>query len=242
MLGVLGGMGPLASIEFMRRLTVLTPASRDQEHIPAILWSDPRVPDRTAARLGGGEDPLPWLLEGIRGLEKVGCGAIVIPCNTAHGWHSEMAATTPLPILHIVDAAADELRRRGLFKCRVGVLGTTGTLKMGLYQGRLAELGYQCLIPTDTAMSGIVMPAIRSIKAGEMRKAREGLLSAATLLAREGASAVVLGCTEIPLVMSNADEDLVGVPLIDTIEALARIAIEWARESEPAIEAIPCAS
>jgi aspartate racemase len=110
-LGVLGGMGPLASAHFMVRLTELTPAARDQDHIPAVLWSDPRVPDRTEARLAGGADPLPALLRGLRGLEEAGCGAIAIPCNTAHGWHAAMQAATPLPILHIVDAAAAELRR-----------------------------------------------------------------------------------------------------------------------------------
>ncbi|WP_309139629.1 amino acid racemase [Siccirubricoccus sp. G192] len=113
-LGVLGGMGPLASAQFMARLTLLTPAERDQDHIPALLWSDPRVPDRTAARLGGGEDPLPALLRGLRGLEAAGCGAIAIPCNTAHGWFDALQAATGLPILHIVDAAAAELARLGV--------------------------------------------------------------------------------------------------------------------------------
>src|SRR5580658_3430472 len=89
-LGVLGGMGPLASAQFMLRLTLLTPAERDQDHIPAVLWSDPRVPDRTAAMQGAGEDPLPWLLRGIAALRQAGCGAIAIPCNTAHGWYDPM--------------------------------------------------------------------------------------------------------------------------------------------------------
>src|SRR5580693_7157836 len=122
-LGVLGGMGPLASAQFMLRLTLLTPASRDQEHVPAVLWSDPRVPDRTAGKLGGGADPLPWLLRGVRGLRAAGCGAIAIPCNTAHGWFDEMAAEG-LPILHIVDAAAVALRQ----VAPEGVVGVMGTV------------------------------------------------------------------------------------------------------------------
>ena len=113
-LGVLGGMGPLASAQFMLRLTLLTPATRDQEHIPAVLWSDPRVPDRTVGKLSGGADPLPWLLRGIAGLRRAGCGAIAIPCNTAHGWYDEMQAAAEVPILHIVDAAAAELPRSAL--------------------------------------------------------------------------------------------------------------------------------
>src|SRR6201747_1274384 len=97
-LGVLGGMGPLASAHFMLRLTLLTPATRDQDHIPTVLWSDPRVPDRTAGRMAGGADPLPWLLRGIEGLRQAGCGAIAIPCNTAHGWYEPMAAAAGMPI------------------------------------------------------------------------------------------------------------------------------------------------
>ena len=89
-LGVLGGMGPLASAHFMLRLTLLTPAERDQEHIPTILWSDPRIPDRIAGLKGTGPDPLPWLLHGIHGLRQAGCGAIVIPCNTVHAWIGQM--------------------------------------------------------------------------------------------------------------------------------------------------------
>ena len=96
-LGVLGGMGPLASAHFMVRLTLLTPAERDQDHIPTILWSDPRVPDRTRGKLAGGDDPLPWLLRGIRGLRQAGVEAIAIPCNTAHGWYDEMAEEAGCP-------------------------------------------------------------------------------------------------------------------------------------------------
>ncbi|HYZ33491.1 MAG TPA: amino acid racemase, partial [Crenalkalicoccus sp.] len=165
-LGVLGGMGPLASAEFMLRLTRLTPAERDQDHIPAVLWSDPRVPDRTAARLSGGADPLPWLLRGLRGLEAAGCGAIAIPCNTAHGWFDALQAETPLPILHIVDAAAAELVRLNVPAGRVGVLATAGTLAMRLYQDRLAARGYDCLVPEPGEMARLVTPAIAAVKAG----------------------------------------------------------------------------
>src|SRR5580692_5810371 len=145
-LGVLGGMGPLASAHFMVRLTMLTPAERDQDHIPAVLWSDPRVPDRSTAKLAGGEDPLPWLLRGIAGLRRAGCGAIAIPCNTAHGWYEAMSAEAGLaeagcPILHIVDAAAADLHRARSAPGAIGVMGTAGTLAMRLYQDRLEWLG-----------------------------------------------------------------------------------------------------
>ena len=232
MLGVLGGMGPLASAEFMRRLTLLTPAVRDQDHIPAVLWSDPRVPDRTAARIAGGEDPLPALLRGIRGLEAAGAGAIAIPCNTAHGWFEGMQAATHLPILHIVDAAAEELARLGVARGPIGVMGTAGTLAMRLYQQRLEARGYACLVPEPAEMDTLVTPAIAEVKANRVAAAYAPLAEAATRLATRGAEAVVLGCTEIPL--GIAAGPALPFPVCDTLDALARAAIGWAREKAPA--------
>ena len=226
-LGVLGGMGPLAGATFMQRLTLLTPAERDQDHIPAILWSDPRVPDRTAARLSGGEDPLPALLRGIAGLEAAGCGAIAIPCNTAHGWFEPMQAATRLPILHIVHAAGDELLRLRAPAGTVGLMATTGTLAMRLYQDRLAARGYDCLTPSDEEMSRIVMPAIDLVKANKVSEAYAPLAEMARRLIERGARAVVLGCTEIALGISAGPA--LPFPVADTIDALARAAIAWAK-------------
>ncbi|MCB4823928.1 cysteate racemase [Roseicella aerolata] len=226
-LGVLGGMGPLASAQFMVRLTLLTPAERDQEHIPTVLWSDPRVPDRTAARLGGGEDPLPALLRGLRGLEAAGCGAVAIPCNTAHGWFAPMQTATRLPILHIVEAAAADLRRQGVAPGPIGVMGTAATLAMGLYQEGLAGAGWDCLVPTSVEMARLVTPAIAEVKANRVTEAYAPLAEAARALAARGARAVVLGCTEIPL--GIAAGPALPFPVVDTIDALARAAIGWAR-------------
>jgi aspartate racemase len=225
-LGVLGGMGPLASAQFMVRLTLLTPARRDQDHIPAVLWSDPRVPDRTAARLAGGEDPLPWLIRGLRGLEAAGCGAVAMPCNTAHGWFEAMRAATRLPILHIVDAAAEELRRQGIASGPIGVMGTAGTLAMRLYQDRLERLGYTCLTPDEATMERLVTPAITEVKANRVGAAYAPLAEAARALMARAAGAVVLGCTEIPL--GIAAGPALPFPLVDSIDALARAAIDWA--------------
>jgi aspartate racemase len=227
MLGVLGGMGPLAGATFMQRLTLLTPATRDQDHIPSVLWSDPRVPDRTAARLAGGQDPLPWLLRGIHGLEAAGCGAIAIPCNTAHGWFDAMQAQTRLPILHIVEAAADELLRLGVTAGPIGLMATTGTLAMRLYQDRLEARGYEVLVPSDDEMSRIVMPAIDTVKANRVAQAYAPLAAEAMALSARGARAVVLGCTEIPL--GIAAGPALPFPVADTIDALARAAIAWAK-------------
>jgi len=228
-LGVLGGMGPLASAQFMLRLTLLTAAARDQDHIPAVLWSDPRVPDRTGNRLAGGEDPLPWLLHGIAGLKQAGCGAIAIPCNTAHGWYDAMQAAAGGPILHIVDAAAADLRRGGIGPGMIGVMGTQATLDMRLYQDRLQRQGWDCLIPSRDEMDRLVSPAIAMVKANNVADAYAPLVEVVNSLAARGATAVVLGCTEIPLGVQAGAQDALRVPTIDTIDALARAAIAWAR-------------
>ena len=225
-LGVLGGMGPLASAQFMLRLTLLTPAERDQDHIPTVLWSDPRVPDRTGGRLSGGADPLPWLLRGIEGLRRAGCGAIAIPCNTAHGWYEAMLAEAGCPILHIVDAAATDLRRAGIAPGAIGVMGTAGTLAMRLYQDRLERLGWDCLVPSEGEMQRLVSPALAAVKANRVGEAYAPLAEVVGGLARRGARAVVLGCTEIPLgIQAGPPPDL---PVVDTIDGLARASIAWA--------------
>ena len=229
MLGVLGGMGPLASAQFMLRLTLLTPAERDQDHVPAVLWSDPRVPDRAAARAGTGPDPLAALVRGLRGLEAAGCSAAAIPCNTAHGWIEGMRAASALPILDIRDAALDDLRRQGIAPGPVGQLGTAATLKMRLYQDRLGAAGWECLVPDGGVMERLVTPAIALVKANRVAEAYAPLAEAVALLARQGARAVVLGCTEIPLGIAAGPAPV--VPVVDTIDALARAAVHWARGS-----------
>jgi aspartate racemase len=228
-LGVLGGMGPLASAQFMLRLTLLTPAERDQDHIPAVLWSDPRVPDRTSSKLAGGEDPLPWLLRGIAGLRQANCGAIAIPCNTAHGWYDQMQAAAGAPILHIVDAAATDLRRQNIPPGPIGLMGTAGTLAMRLYQDRLGKQGWDCLTPPDTDMQSLVTPAIAAVKANRVANAYPPLAKAIQHLKNRGAQAIVLGCTEIPLGIQAGPWQSLNIPLVDTIDALARAAIAWAR-------------
>jgi aspartate racemase len=227
MLGVLGGMGPLASAEFMRTLTLLTPATRDQDHIPTVLWSDPRVPDRTAAS-GAGEDPWPWLLRGLRGLEAAGCEIVAIPCNTAHLWFERMAGATSLQLLHIVDAAADGLRARGVREGDpVGLLGTAATLASGLYQARLPA--HSILVPEPGEMAELVTPAIAAVKANRVAAAHPPLAEAAARLHARGARAVVLGCTEIPLGLAAGPA--LDFPVVDTVEWLARRAIRVWQEA-----------
>ena len=226
-LGVLGGMGPLASAHFMLRLTLLTPAERDQDHVPAVLWSDPRVPPRTNGRVAGPMDPLPWLRRGAQGLAAAGCGAIAMPCNTAHGWYDDICEAG-VPVLHIVDATATALRA----VCpvgRIGLMATAATLAMRLYQDRLDASGWDCIVPSAAEMQDLVAPAIHAVKVNRLAEAYAPLAAVVRSLAARGAGAVVLGCTEIPLGMQAGPWQTLGVPVVDSVDALALAAIGWAR-------------
>jgi aspartate racemase len=206
-------MGPAAGAQFLARVIALTPAQRDQDHIPAVLWSDPTIPPRE-----GEDDPLPAMRAGLEALERCGCTVLAIACNTAHAWHAPLAEGRRATLLHIVEASAEEARRVGLADAPLGLLATPTTLRLGLYQQRLGAL----LLPTPEEMQGLVVPAIALVKANRIPEARPLLAHAAQRLAERGARGLLLGCTEIPLAL---DADNAGVPLLDATDALARAAI-----------------
>jgi aspartate racemase len=201
-LGVLGGMGPLATADFLHKLTTATPAGRDQEHIPLILYGDCTTPDRSASVLGTGPSPLPQLLEGIRFLNDAGCATIAIPCNSAHCWYAEMAAASRIPVLHIVESSAGKVRRNDARTRSVGVLSTEGTHRMGIYRGCLEQLGFEVFSPTPQDFQELVSPAIADIKANRIADAERKFDIAADRLLARGAEQIILGCTEIPLGMT----------------------------------------
>lgn len=225
-------MGPLASAYFMMRLTLLTEADCDQDQVPAVLWSDPRIPDRADNIYQGGADPFPWFTDAIDKMASVGCGAIAIPCNTAHYWFDRLQRHTALPILHIGDATAVELRKTTPKGAAVGILGTTTTLDMRLYQDRLEANGWQSVVPTVAEMDEWVMPAISMVKANRVADSYDPIARAIASLVARGAQAVVLGCTELPLAVQEGASQRFGIPLIDTIDALALAAIAWAKTDQ----------
>lgn len=227
-LGVLGGMGPLATAHFLRRLVELTPATRDQDHVPVVVWSDPRVPDRVSAALAGTESPVPAMLRGVAGLEAAGCGAIAIACNTAYCWYEELAAKARVPILHIVDAIAADLAREGIAGGPVGLIGTAATLAAGLYQRELGARGYACLVPGAAEMETRVAPAIRLVKENRPAEARPLFIEAIAALKGRGARATALVCTEVPVALAAAATPAPAPLIVDSTDALARAAIAWA--------------
>lgn len=232
MIGVLGGMGPLATADFYAKVIAATPAARDQDHVPLLLYAVPQIPDRTAAILGGGPSPLPALLTGLRVLLGAGAEAIAIPCNTAHAWYDELAAASSVPVLHIVDAAAAAAARITGAGAQLGLVATTGTLAAGFYPRRLAAHGFDCLVPAPEEMDALVMPGIARVKAGDVAGAGPPLAAAVTALLDRGAAAVILGCTEVPVAL-----DRLGSPLrercVDATAALAGRCVQWWLQARP---------
>lgn len=225
-LGVLGGMGPLATADFLAKLTRLTPASVDQDHIPAVIYSATRTPDRSASIAGSGPSPRQALLEGARFLTENGAACIAIPCNTAHFWHGDIERSVDIPILHIVDAVSEQAKLTLPDGGRLGILGTSGTIAAKVYQNRLRDSQFECLVPTPAELDQLIMPAIALVKAGHVADAGGLLKAAGDLLLARGADRIVMACTEIPPAMSAYQSDR-SCRLIDATEALAAHCIRW---------------
>jgi aspartate racemase len=230
--GVLGGMGPLATVDFMHKLLRATPAATDQQHVPVVVSSIPQVPDRTLAFRGEGESPLAAIIASGRRLVRAGSGLVVMPCNTAHLWFDAVQQALGVPMLHLVDAALDDARRQAGPTVCVGLLATDATMASGLYINRAAP-GVLWQLPTAGEMLSRVMPGIAAVKAGELDRAAELLTDAAQALQRRGAEVLVLGCTELPLVLGAGNAPL---PIVDAGLALARKAVAWsmAQRAAPA--------
>jgi aspartate racemase len=128
LIGVLGGMGPLATVDFLHKVVVSTPAARDQDHVPMLIWNVPQIPDRQKSLAGTGESPLPAMLQGIERLNEGGATRIVIACNTAHLWSDALAKASLAPLIHIVDAAIAAIERQDRPIGPIGIVATHGTL------------------------------------------------------------------------------------------------------------------
>ena len=220
-IGVLGGMGPTATIDFMRMVIELTKADRDQDHIRMVVDHNPRVPNRQAALFRDGQDPGPVIGEMGKRLEAAGADFLVMPCNSAHSFVNELAESTSVPFVSIVIATADASTR---FR-RVAVMATDGCLASGLYQKALIRRGVEAVIPTDRQLADL-MALIGRVKAGDTGSlVKSSMQTIAEELLAAGAEAVIAGCTEIPLVL---DSDALGAPVLSSTEELARVAVNMA--------------
>ncbi|MDW7760299.1 MAG: amino acid racemase [Acidobacteriota bacterium] len=227
-LGILGGMGPEASVRFLELVIRNTEAAGDRDHIPAVLYSRPQVPDRTAAILYGGDSPAPWLIQGITALEAAGADILVMPCVTAHHFWPQVAARTRRPFVNILEEALRELREIRPEVRTVGLLATTGTLMSRVVHAVFEPAGLKILTPSDKDQA-LVMTAVfgkDGVKAGTIEgRPRDIIRAAAGRLIEAGAEAVMAGCTEIPLVLRDGD---LSVPFVEPMRAGARACIREA--------------
>lgn len=225
LVGVLGGMGPLATVDFFRKVVAETPAVNDQEHIPLIIDSVPSIPCRVAAILRDGLSPLPPMVEGLARLERAGAECLVIACNTAHFWYDELQRSASVPILHIVDAVAAELDG-GRPGAVLGLMGTEATLEAKIYQKRLSARGIEFMVHTPEERAELVLPAIALVKQGRPDLAGKMIDQALQLLEARGADRCILACTELPVAVDASDSPYRG-QCIDATRALARAAVRW---------------
>lgn len=227
-IGILGGMGPEATLDCFEKIIKNTSAGKDQDHLRVIIDSNPKIPDRTAAILGKGPSPLPLLLEGCRTLQQAGADFIIMPCVSAHFFQEELRQQITLPFVSIFDVVATSISHDPMGIKVVGLLGTTGTMRGGLFQKRLREEGIETVL-CDSKVQDLVMAAIYDIKKGQANRSREAitanLVTAAQSLITRGAQGIVAGCTEIPLALSQKD---LSVPYFDALLLLARAAIRRA--------------
>jgi aspartate racemase len=234
MIGVIGGMGPLATADFLDKVIEEAGAVDDEGNVPMLISCDPRIPKRPAAILGDGESPLPRLLDIRDRLLAAGATALVMPCNTAHHWYAEMTVACPVPFLSIVEAGCDEAARLAASGATVGVIGTRATLVTRLFDRALERRGLVPITPTEDELERHVLPAIAAVKAGRVAEASPWLAIALDALARRGARQVVLACTELPLALAAATTAS-PVACVDTNRALARATVmHWRAASSSA--------
>lgn len=230
-IGVIGGMGPDATVDFMTRVLRCTPAEVDQDHVHMLVDHNPRIPSRQQAMKGEGEDPGSILAASAAGLEACGADFIVMPCNTAHAWERDIRAAIAIPFVSIIDQSVSRALRVGEGQ-PIGLITTPGCLAAGLYQDALSDRELMLQEPVELAET---MTLIDRIKAGDKSQAVATALRAlGERMVVRGAGSLIAACTELPLVL---EQSMFRVPLVSSTAVLAEIAVALALGQEPLPEA-----
>lgn len=231
MIGILGGMGPEATVECYKSIIDQTPAETDQQHLPIVIINNPQIPDRTEAILYDGASPVPTLRESAKRLEGAGADFIIMPCNTAHYFVDKIEQYIEIPILNMIKATIDALDPGST----VGLLATNGTIKTGIYEDYSQEK--VDLVTPQKQYQEIVMEVIygkKGIKAGYKNQAlKKKLLTVVEAMKEKGATATIAACTEIRLVLSDSDLDDMEMDLLTPIDIVSKEAIALARKGRP---------
>jgi len=224
--GVIGGMGPEATVEFMRRLVAAIPAQDDSDHLHVIADNNPKIPSRIKAILeGGGEDPTPVLVAMARKLEAMGAEFLTIPCNTAHYYHPAVAKAVGIPVLDMVGLAVARLDALEPKPKKIGMLASPAVLRVGLFDKRLAAAGYEST-PVDQDTEDRLLEIIKAVKAGGASPAHRRTYEAiARKLKENGADAFLVACSELSLLPSPD----IGSRVVDTLDVLVDATVRTAR-------------
>ena len=233
-IGVVGGVGPLATVDFMEKVVKLTEARRDQDHIKMIVEQNPQIPDRTEHLLHQGTDPTIALFATCKKLEAAEADLIAIPCNTAHAFVERMQSHLRIPVLDMLDETMAQVASRYGGR-QVGLLATSGTVESGVYAAAAKRAGVEIMLP-DAAHQALVMESIygaSGVKAGFTEgRCRDELRIAINHLAQRGAAVILLGCTELPLLFPQTESfEAAGhaVALLDPTLLLAAACVRHAR-------------
>lgn len=223
-IGILGGMGPMATADIFTKIVAHTKAGADSEHIRIYIDNDPAIPDRTAAILAGGNDPVPEMTAALRNLERCGADCILLPCNTAHYFLPRLQAMTDIPFLSMPEATARACAR--LFPGKTaGLMATRGTLSTGLYEKAMVQAGVKYAVPDEAGRDALMRVIYEGVKAdADPESYRDGMALAMDGLKAQGADYFVLACTELPLAFSLLD---LQAPFIDPTLELALEAIRF---------------
>jgi len=232
-LGVVGGVGPAATVDFLQKLVRNTPAHRDQDHLKVLVEQNPQIPDRTDHLIGHGPDPTLALYATCRKLQAGGADLIAIPCNTAHAFIDHIQPHLDIPILNMLTVTVSHVRESWPKLETVGLLATTGTLSTGIYHRALQKQGLRPTVPQQ-ASQAYLMDAIygpRGIKAGfTSGRCVEDIHWVIEELVQQGVEVIILGCTELPLIFADSEIRVRDrlISLVDPTEILARRCISHA--------------
>ncbi|MCF8068988.1 MAG: amino acid racemase [Desulfobacterales bacterium] len=227
-IGILGGMGPEATIFLFNEIVKRTPAEKDQDHLQIVIANNPKVPDRTAAIIGNGEDPVPEMVKSGKMLERAGADFIIMPCMSAHCFLEGLKKEISLPVISALEELSKFIRINHPDVKTVGMLATSGSIKAGLFQEKLLENNINTITP-EVRNQEAVMSAIYSIKGDPGYKLRAEnkakLIAISEALIEKGAQGIIAGCTEIPLALDPED---ITLPLFNPMIVLAEAAIREA--------------
>lgn len=225
--GILGGMGPYATVDLFRKIIEQTPARKDWEHLRIIVDNNPKIPSRTRAVLFHEENPIPMLVETAKNLEKAGADFIVIPCNSAHLFYPELSRKIKIPILNMIDETVEYMIKKRPDIKTAGLLAAKIVVDAGLYQNRLKDKRVITLVPTEE-QEKIVREVIEDVKLNKTaEEVRLKLTQVTDALIQKGAEAIIAGCTEISIILK---ESHLAVPLFDSNAILAEAAVRKARD------------